>query len=80
MRQGANEVQPTEPFKPNREGGAHGRLRTDLSTDTVTAAVSLDDTPVGGAAFEIRSRKIDYLTHYRTMLRDLGVWLTELIR
>jgi predicted component of viral defense system (DUF524 family) len=78
-QQGAFAIEPKELFYPDRRDGNSGRLRPGLSTGSVPVTVYVDGAAVGHAAFEVRSSKLDYLTTYRSMLRDLGDWFTELV-
>lgn len=69
-----------ELFSPDPgRGGRTGRLRTRLYVGTVHVRVFVDDAPYGTASFEIRSRKLGYLDHYRWMLRDITEILGELV-
>ena len=38
-----------------------------------------DARPIGEALFEVRSRKLDYLTHFRWMLRDIADEIAEVV-
>lgn len=73
-------------FSPDPDDSRTGRLRSGLSTGSVPVRLW---RPLGGeheppellaqAAFEVRSRKLTYLTEYRRMLEDLADWFTELV-
>ncbi len=62
-------VHPTEVFSPN-EDPRTGRLRTRLFTGTLVVTVQSGGA-TGHAELEVRSRKLDYETEYRWMLRDI---------
>lgn len=66
-----------EIFHPDIAGGQRGRLRTGLYTGSISVDVSVADVIVGRFAFEVRSRKLDYMTDYRWMLRDIAEGLSE---
>lgn len=66
-------------FFPDDTSGRRGRLRTGMYTGAVTVTFYCDDHRLGTAAFEVRSRKLDYLSHYRWMLRDIAEGAAELI-
>jgi len=49
-----------------------GRLRTGLRTGLLEVRFYSDGDLVGVASMEVRSRKLDYLSQYRWMLRDIA--------
>lgn len=70
---------PEEVFDPDDASGWRGRLRPGLHTGTMPVTVRADDEVLGTFALEVRSRKLDYLRHYRWMLRDLAEVMAELV-
>ena len=52
-------------------GSRRGRLRPGSNTGSVAIEISGDGLVLGSATFEVRSRKLNYRTHYRWMLRDI---------
>jgi predicted component of viral defense system (DUF524 family) len=61
-----------EIFLPDSEGSEHGRLRPGSRAGLLSVVIKGDSVELGTASMEIRSRKLDYLSHYRWMLRDLA--------
>lgn len=59
-------------FSPDSNGEPRGRLRTQSFVGLLPVSVTVDGFEIGQASFEVRARKLDYLTHYRWMLRDLA--------
>jgi len=68
-----------EIFIADDESGQAGRLRAGLYTGLLPVLVSADGVPVGRVSLEVRSRKLDYLQHYRWMLRDIASEVTEVL-
>jgi predicted component of viral defense system (DUF524 family) len=68
-----------EVFYPDSQRGDRGRLRPGLYTGTLNVAIRADGQTIGTLAFEVRSRKLDYLSQYRWMLRDIAEQLSELV-
>ncbi len=68
-----------ELFQPDAEDGRAGRFRPGLHTGTVPVKVFGARGLVGAFEVEVRSRKLDYLKHYRWMLRDLAEGLAEIV-
>lgn len=66
-------------FYPDDRKGLRGRLRTNLYTGTLQVCIAADGRELGTVSFEIRSRKVDYLSQYRWMLRDIADGMAELI-
>lgn len=64
-------------FFPDDQRGDTGRFRPGLHTGTVPVTVFVGGKPAGCFVVEVRSRKFDYLKHYRWMLRDLTEVFTE---
>lgn len=68
-----------EIFRPDDEAGLTGRIRPGLYTGTLPVTVLVDGRPVGVFQLEVRASKLDYLSHYRWMLRDLADTFAEVI-
>ena len=60
-------------------GDGRERVRPGMYTGTLPAAIFADGEQVGRLRLEVRSRKLDYLSHYRWMLRDLASQSAELL-
>lgn len=58
-------------FERDTKVGNVGRLRPGLHTGTMPVAILADGAVVGEVTFEVRSRKLDYLTDFRRMLLDI---------
>ena len=72
-------VEPTELFRPDTTDGRTGRLRPGLSTGRVPIRLIVQAQQVGACAVEVRSRKLDYLSQYRWMLRDIAGTFAEVV-
>lgn len=70
---------PEEVFQPDTADGARGRLRPGLATGTMQVQLRDGEFSIGRLELEVRSRKMDYLTEYRHMLRDIADEMTELV-
>ena len=73
-------VEPVELFSADDDSNLTGRLGAGRTTGTVRIVV---DTASGRrltGAIEVRSRKLDYETEYRNMLRNLAEQGVELIQ
>ncbi len=68
-----------ETFQRDGESGLSGRLRPGNYTGRLAVEITADGNTVGRIALEVRSRKLDYVQHYRWMLRDLAALATELL-
>ncbi len=68
-----------EVFAPDDETGCTGRLRPGLYTGSMRVRVLRGAREIGIAAFEVRSRKLEYLTDYRRMLSDVADVATEAV-
>lgn len=68
-----------EFFSPDRRDSRSGRIKTGLYVGTVYTAIHSENVPLGSIEFEVRTSKLDYLRHYRWMLRDLAEVMTELV-
>jgi hypothetical protein len=73
------ETDKPEVFEPDTSHGGVGRLRPRLYTGTLPVTFSADGRRIGEALFEVRSRKLDYLTHFRWMLRDIADEAAEVV-
>jgi predicted component of viral defense system (DUF524 family) len=73
------ELTPDEFFYPDDESGRRGRLRPGLHVGMLNVRISAENQTIGEVALEVRSRKLDYLSHYRWMLRDITEGMTELV-
>lgn len=72
-------TEPQELFEIDDVTGRTGRLRPRLATGTVDAVLLVGDAPSISFSFEVRSRKLDYKSEYRWMLRDVAEHMTELV-
>ncbi|RVU48320.1 DUF2357 domain-containing protein [Lujinxingia sediminis] len=77
--EGAIKTDRPEVFFPDKNQGETGRFRPGLRTGTMPIKVLANDVEVGSIALEVRSRKFDYLKHYRWMLRDLAEIMAEVV-
>jgi hypothetical protein len=68
-----------EVFERDTTAGNTGRLRPGLYTGTLTVAVRAAGNELGRVAFEVRSRKLEYLKDFRWMLRDIADESAEVI-
>jgi len=74
-------VEPQEMFNPTDIGGLEGRLRPGRSTGTVSVIVHDEElAEVGTCEFEVRSRKLDYLSEYRWMLQRIAAEAAEILQ
>src|SRR4051812_38192800 len=60
-------LEPSDVFTSTRDA-AHGRLDAQRATGTMTITVFFSDGTSGQCDVEIRSRKLNYETEYRSML------------
>jgi predicted component of viral defense system (DUF524 family) len=77
--QGRGTTEPEELFEPDDLTGRTGRLRPRLSTGTVDALLRIEGATLVSFSFEVRSKKLDYKSEYRWMLRDVAEHMTELV-
>ena len=68
-----------EVFQPDTADGRRGRLRPGTYTGTLPVTIFINGEQAGDLRFEVRSRKLDYLSHYRWMLRDIADAFAEVI-
>lgn len=66
-------------FYPDDHKGLRGRLRTHLYTGTMQVRIAADGRELGTVSFEVRSRKVAYMSQYRWMLRDIADSMAELV-
>ncbi|MEA3510544.1 MAG: DUF2357 domain-containing protein, partial [Actinomycetota bacterium] len=73
-------LQPSEIFDPDDAKGISGRLRPGRFVGTVAVTAETEGTDeVGTAAFEVRSRKLDYLKDFQWMLNRIASEATDLL-
>jgi uncharacterized protein len=70
---------PEEAFQPDTLDGRKGRLRPGLSTGALQIMLRSGEVALGQLELEVRSRKLNYLSEYRWMLRDIADQMTELV-
>jgi len=68
-----------EIFYPDDDTQLTGRLRPGLYTGSLEVGVFAEGKLLGSVAFEVRSQKLDYYSHYQWMLRDIAEYFAELI-
>lgn len=73
------QADPEEIFQPDAMDGRSGRLRPGLSTGVVHVVLRCGERVLGQLEIEVRSRKLNYLSEYRWMLRDIAERMTELV-
>lgn len=77
--QGAIRTDREEIFQRDDVSGRRGRLRPGEHVGLLPVTVSVDDTTLGSTNLEVRSRKLDYVSHYRWMLRDIAATATAIL-
>lgn len=70
---------PVEAFQPDTSDGRKGRLRTGLSTGVLQVSLRSGEVTLGELELEVRSHKLNYLSEYRWMLRDIADQMAELV-
>ena len=70
---------PAEVFQPDTVDGLRGRLRPGLRTGTLPVVLLQAGAVLGEIELEVRSRKLNYISEYRWMLRDIAERMTELL-
>jgi hypothetical protein len=70
---------PGELFDPDDLNGMEGRLRPGLYTGALTIEVSDEAGVIGRCDLEVRSRKLNYLEDYRSMLSSIAREGAELL-
>ena len=68
-----------DTFQADTKNGRSGRVRPGLYTGTLPIRVFLDGREAGSFSLEVRSRKLDYLTEYRWMVRDLADQMSAVV-
>lgn len=68
-----------EVFRPVDSSGVSGSIRPGFYTGTLPVNVRVGDQPVGSFELEVRARKLEYLSQYKWMLRDLADTFAEAI-
>jgi len=61
-----------EIFAPDDHTGLTGRLRPGLRVGGVPVTVGADGRTLGIVRFEVRAKKLDYVSQYRWMLRGIA--------
>ena len=76
-----NDVRTDRPevFQADTLTGTSGRLRPGLYVGSLPVRVFSGNEEIGQFAFEVRSRKLDYLNDYQWMLRDIAEQMTEVV-
>lgn len=72
-------VDKSEIVTPDDETGLSGRIRTGLYVGGISLGILTNGTKLGSVKFEVISRKLNYLSHYRWMLKDISSLMTEII-
>ncbi len=70
---------PEELFQPDSVDGLKGRLRPGLATGTLQVLLRSGESTLAQLELEVRSRKLNYLSEYRWMLRDIADQMAELV-
>jgi predicted component of viral defense system (DUF524 family) len=68
-----------EILNPDTTKGDRGRLRTGNHTGCLPVRIFVGDLALGQVSFEVRSRKLDYLSHYRWMLENITGSFSEVV-
>lgn len=69
---GAGLLEPQELFSLDVRSGEYGRLRPGSHAGRLLVTLRQTDGSPATAWVEVRSRKLDYLTDYRHMMRDIA--------
>lgn len=72
-------AEPEELFQPDTVEGRSGRLRPGLTTGVVDASLRSASQILGRLELDVHSRKLNYLSEYQWMLRDIANQMTELV-
>lgn len=68
-----------DTFQADTKSGHSGRVRPGLYTGTLFIRVFSNGNEVGTFSLEVRSKKLDYLTEYRWMVRDLADQMSAVV-
>jgi len=68
-----------EIFEPDTSKGNRGRLRPGVHTGGLPVKIFAGHQELGLVTFEVRSRKLDYLRHYRWMLQNIAESFSEVV-
>jgi len=68
-----------EIFNPDTPKGSRGRLRPGAYTGSMPVKILAGHEELGLVTFEVRSRKLDYLSHYRWMLQNIAESFSEVV-
>lgn len=68
-----------EIFQRDDLSGRRGRLRPAEHVGLLPVTVFVDGQIFGTTSLEVRSRKLDYMSHYRWMLRDIATTATGIL-
>ncbi len=76
-----NKVTTDKPeiLQPDTRSGSSGRLRPGLNVGTLSLGIQVDGAPIGHVVLEVRSRKLNYLTEFGWMLRDIADEAAEVV-
>ena len=77
--QGSINVDRQELFAPDDQTGKSGRLKPGLHVGGLPVNFFVAGQLFGSIKLEVISRKLDYLSHYRWMLRDISTISTDII-
>ncbi len=73
-------LHPSEIFSQDNDSGLSGRLKTGRFVGTVVVTAEVEnEEELGQGAFEIRSRKLDYLSDFQWMLNRIASEATDLL-
>lgn len=72
-------LDPEDLFSPDGADWLSGRLRPGFATGTMAVTIRTGAQELGRVAFEVRSRKLDYVSQYRWMLADIADCLAALV-
>ena len=73
-------LEPEEVFQPDNQTGRSGRIKTGAFVGLLPIAAYVSEKLIGRAYVEVRSRKFDYLSHFRWMLNDLVEYSSAIVQ
>lgn len=76
---GVIETDRAELFAPDDSTGRTGRFRPGLHVGLLPLSIRLNGVAVGHCTLEVRAHKLDYLSQYRWMLRDIADMTAEVL-